>query len=565
MKVQQPVSVQKNKSNNTIQKPVIYELYTDSFFDTKSMKNSKYIKGVHEYLKLYDALWNYIFDDYNRKDNFVKVIINESYYEYMTCAELMVHLIFWRLNIVYSEKLKKKIPITEKNIYDLSKFNQKFIENTLDTLLKQFLEYDKRMDAQDELSFYVSYILDDLIELSEGFSAISCNTISLYEIIQLAHRSKAFKECIDTQLDESKTIRELEAQLKMGKAKVMAAILNDQKNSLIPYIKSNRINEDQFTQMFYAVGPRTDTDKTILPMIMKGNFLKGYQYPSDAYMDAITGRDAQIAKHINVRDSGYLSRKINLACLNTHIDYEVEDCGTKHTLTFIIENEHFLKSIDQKFIVLDNNKLHKIDYKKDTHLIGKTVNLRSHILCALDDDRVCTTCFGGKAARLVGTHIGALPSIKLANPLSKRIMRAKHFTTTNSIEVTSDVLDKYFNVDASKMFVKPDIDVKDTFIIVPREYVEEIVEGNVNTDDDTIEPTLPLESFILQDKGKEHLVECDGLFLSFTDELLEENKKFIIDLESDNALIPLSKIDLDNPLFNIIKIISIKCTFCIKD
>ncbi len=47
-------------------------------------------------------------------------------------------------------------------------------------------------------------------------------------------------------------------------------------------------------------------------------------------------------------------------------------------------------------------------------------------------------------------------------------------------------------------------------------------------------------------------MECDGLFLSFTDELLEENKKFIIDLESDNALIPLSKIDLDNPLFNMI-------------
>jgi hypothetical protein len=555
----------KLKLKDEIKKPVVYEFHTDSLLVNQRTKDSIYTKGATEYLKLYDALWNYIFDDYKRKDNFVKVNFGTTAkpkHIYLTCAELMMHLIYWRLNVVYTERLDKKISITESDFYDLGKFNQDEIRKALiksSEYILNLLFLDKEIteseaDLVNELSFYISYIIDDIVELAEGYAVIACDTISIYDIIQLSKRSKEFKECIDTELDDTKPIKELEVELKLGGAKLLKSIIDDGKSTLVPYMKSKRLNPDQFSQMFYAVGPRVDVDKTVMPLIMRGNGLKGYQRPSDVYIDAITGRDAQLAKYINIRDSGYLSRKINLATLSTHIDYKVQDCGTLHYLEYYVENANYLRSINRKYMVLDNNKLYKIDSDRDKALIGKTIKLRSHIFCTLDKDRVCKTCFGGSERQLLGTRIGALPSIKLANPLSKRIMRAKHFTTSNSVDISSDIIDKYFTIEASKLYLRPEINAKALSIIVPREYVEELATGNLRIGDETIEVTPPLESLIINDNGEEHLVECEGLYLAFTDELLEEHRKFVIDFESDNAVIPLGKLESDTPLFTMVMV-----------
>ena len=538
-------------------KPTIYEFNVKKLTDKTIKKGENRTEGQKFYLKLYDSLWNYIFMDYKRKDNFVRIIITEDdgvdRCFYLTVSELYIHLIFWRLHVTYAGLLKREVKIDRDDFYNLSTYNKSLVSKILETNMDKFIDdAQERPDGIDELSYFTSFIVDDLEEFQSAYCGIASNTISLYEIKELAKRSPVFNTCINTELDDKKSIKEIEQQLKKGERMVIDAILKDGKSSLYQYIKASRISTDQFTQMFYAVGPRTDVDKTILPAIMKGNFLKGYSCPSDAYMDAITGRDAQILKHISVRDSGYLSRKINLSNLNTAINYDVKDCGTKHTIPYNVALDDNLKSVDLKYMVNEDGSLHLIRYKNDKHLIGKTIQLRSHVACALNDNKVCMTCFGEKAKRLVGTLIGALPAIKFANTISKRLMRAKHFTTTNSVEIKSEYIDKYFNIESNKMYFKNEMRNKDVYIVIDREYVEEIANGVTDIEDECIDSSMPLESFIIQDGDERFSIECEGLFLVLTDEILEDSKKFIMEYDNDEALIPINKIDKDTPIFSMV-------------
>ena len=555
------VSLGNNNNKTQKTKPVIYEIDVNTFTNKKILKGNNYSIGQMEFCKLYDALWNYIFMDYKRKDNFIKVYFRDEEgnpkFTYMMVSELIIHMIFWKIHTQYAPLLKRKVEITQNYFYDLTTVDQKLLKSILENDVNEFIEdAQERPDGINEISYYCSLMIDDFMELMNAYCTIASNTISLYQIHQLEKRNKTFARCIHTQLDESLPIKEIQNILDKGKKDVMSSIIEDGKTSLAMYIKARRMSDDQFAQMFFAVGPRTDVDKTILPKIMKGNFLKGYQSPSDAYIDAIAGRDAQILKHITVRDSGYLSRKINLSNLNTKINYNIKDCGTKYYLDYFVANDEYLKSIDLKYMIKDDGSLYLIRYKRDKNLIGQHIKLRSHIFCACKQHEVCMTCFGGKAKRLIGTNIGGLPSIKFANPISKRLMRAKHFTTANAMDINNEFINKWFNIEGSKMFFKNEIKPKDVYIVISRDYVEDIIDGASNIDDDTIDTNVPLESFSIQYGSEENrdVVECEGMFLVLTDEILDEHKKFIMEYDSDEALIPISKIPKDCPIFSMIVI-----------
>ena len=547
----------KNDSN-VVKKPVVMEIYTSDFTRKDKLKGEVQTYGEKQYAKLYDALWNYIFLDYKRKDNLIKVVsvneINEPCFAYMTVSELMFHMIFWKPYVIYSKMLKRKVVINSTTFYNFENFDKKKFTVCLKNIVKEFLEdAENRGDnGINELSYICSLCVDDFCELMNSYCVIASNTISIYDIHQLEKRSPEFKTCINTQLDEDLPQKVIEQQIKRGENRTVDAILKDGRSALINYIRGGRLSRDQFTQMFYAVGPRTDVDKSILPKIIKGNFMKGYSCPSDAYMDAITGRDAQILKHITVRDSGYLSRKINLDNLNTRINYNVKDCHTVHTISYFVETEDHLKSIDLKYIVKDNGKLYLVHASKDTDLIGQTVRLRSHIVCALPKGEVCMTCFGEKARRLKGTNVGGLPAIKFANPISKRLMRAKHFTTANSVDIKSEYLNKYFNEEARKLYFKPEMKNKDVYICIDRDIVEDIMNGATDVEDELTDSTTAIESIVVQDGEERYTIECEGLFLDLTSEILEEKDKFIMQYDSEEAMIPISKFDNDVPVFNMI-------------
>ena len=79
---------------------------------------------------------------------------------------------------------------------------------------------------------------------------------------------------------------------------------------------------------------------------------------------------------------------------------EVSDCGSKHLICYDVTDKNVLKKLSGKYYKLnkddDREDLKVIDFKKDKHLIGKKVYVRSAATCALKN-HVCSKCIGETA------------------------------------------------------------------------------------------------------------------------------------------------------------------------
>lgn len=498
------------------------------------------------YFNAFKNVWDFIFDEHVRKDDEIVVIYNKKEAVKMRLVEFLIHLIIWRPNIVFN------VPIKHDDFYIIHPLSRETINFILNKIIKKFI--DIIGEATPLFSETISYIIENFGKLAESYSTISSNTISLYDIIQFQKRNKTFAKLLYTTLDESKTIKELEDHIQSSRKKLLSVIIKDKKNSLYPFVESSRINSSQLTQMLVAVGPRPDIDKTIIPKPIVSGFIHGFKDMSEYYIDSVTARDALLTKYNNVSLSGYLSRKINILCLDTNIDYNIKDCGTKHHLSFFVENDMFLNMVVGKYMIKDNGDLYEIT-KTDRDLIGKTIKLRSHVTCAHpEQDKICPTCYGSSSKMLIGTRIGGLPSIKIANPMSQKSMSAKHLTGTDSVEITNEYINKYFYNDGSDLYIRKEYsDSRKLFIIVDKDDLEELLYSMINMDDTSIDTTFPLNSITIRDGNDEFVIENEGMMLTLSEEIITDKKLFIDDEnDPDKITLPIRRIDPEVPIFSMI-------------
>ena len=82
-----------------------------------------------------------------------------------------------------------------------------------------------------------------------------------------------------------------------------------------------------------------------------------------------------------------------LLCMNTLLNPENDDCGSKNYVQVNFENKKILGRVNGRWANdgLGNEFLIR---KTDTDLIGKTVNLRSPITCCGHDRKICRKCYG---------------------------------------------------------------------------------------------------------------------------------------------------------------------------
>lgn len=518
------------------------------FCNTQKDLNPRNRKKTTElYYKMFTGIWDYIFNDYTKKDLLVKVVYKvtatHTLAQEITLAEFLMHLIFWRCHISFGE------PIVEEDFHEINPLTGDRMRDIMESIAKKFvlLGHDT-----DQIAYQLSIMIDQFSYLAEGYSPIAANTFSLWDIGQLEKRSPAFKALLSTQLDDTLPVKELEKYLGAAKNKLFTAIREDGKSALYPYIQSGRLDKTQMVQMFVAVGPRPDIDKSILPRPIHGSYLKGLQDIGEYYVEAVSARVALLTKHTNVRLSGYLSRKINVLCLSTDIDWTVEDCHTPNFVSFFVESEERLRMIVGKYMITDKGTLVEIT-KNDIHLIGQVIKFRSHICCTLNGtQKVCKTCYGAHHKTLKGTRIGGLPSIKFANPLSQRSMSAKHKLSTDSYEIVNPTIIKFFNEYNSALYIKPEYcKLSDAVIVLDREYIDDIIASDVDMDDETLDTTLPLDNVRLMIGEEEYPIENEGLFIALSEDIISKGA-FILNEVTDTYHIPLKKIDPTAPVFTII-------------
>ena len=96
----------------------------------------------------------------------------------------------------------------------------------------------------------------------------------------------------------------------------------------------------------------------------------------------------------------YFGKIVLLLARTLSMSTEVSDCGTKTLVCYDVINNSVLKKLSGKYYKLDKDDpkedLKVLDFKKDKHLIGKKLYVRSAATCALKNC-VCAKCIGETA------------------------------------------------------------------------------------------------------------------------------------------------------------------------
>ena len=96
----------------------------------------------------------------------------------------------------------------------------------------------------------------------------------------------------------------------------------------------------------------------------------------------------------------YFGKIVLMLTRTLSMSTEVSDCGSKHLIGYDVLDKNVLKKLSGKYYKFnkddDAEDLKLVDFKRDKHLIGKKIYVRSAATCALKNC-VCSKCVGETA------------------------------------------------------------------------------------------------------------------------------------------------------------------------
>jgi hypothetical protein len=256
---------------------------------------------------------------------------------------------------------------------------------------------------------------------------------------------------------------EIEKEFSDSGKKLLDYFASHPESELHPFVVSGTgINSKQLTQCISFVGLKPDLDGTVIPVAINDNYLVGLSNLENYFINCKGTRKALYTNHKMTRKSGYLTRKLSLCNLDNYVDPDLFDCGTKHFVKIVIQDNKKLKQLTGRhYYDLDDSgnpvgELKTI-HEKSTGLIGKVVGLRSPVTCA--GEHVCATCYGRELSEInKDVHAGLVAVLRLTEPLTQRPLSAKHLLSTNTKEVEwGNDFKEYFTVNMNNIYMKKDV------------------------------------------------------------------------------------------------------------
>lgn len=227
-----------------------------------------------------------------------------------------------------------------------------------------------------------------------------------------------------------------------------------------------------------------------------------------------------VTNFLQVKKAGYISRKLTLLCMNTLLDYNIEDCGSTEYINIDIKDKKVLDRLHGRwYLNEETNELNKVDIDNESskELIGKVLKFRSSITCQGHDKKICRTCYGELADLNYNIHIGKLGADILTEQLTQMLLSTKHLLKTFSEDIDwGKVMSAFFKFDSNT--ISPAIEYTNKHHLVFNideidEFLEEKMEISIKNltivnDDKEYKIKLPKELFmsnslqeVLIDKG----------------------------------------------------------------
>lgn len=442
-----------------------------------STKNNEVpiITNVEELTKYLRPI--YIIEDYLVSDEMYRKFQEDIYtvikgcFEHKECREYMVKFKFYRDDTTIHE-LQFRHFITNAflwypfiHLYDVSSvLDETFILDCMNDIpyIRNYIN-DKIISVLRDCSIKntvlnraVSEVLYNLRRISTDFSLIINTTISAETFLNLYNENDRIREIMETNLSIESQPSEIEEKMNELMKEEIEIIKGIKDNPIGIMLRAGTgIKPKQLSEFTIAMSLKPDLSGVTIPLpISSSTLINGLNKPSYHYLDSLGARKSLITNKKVMGSAGYFGKVVLLLARTLSLSKTVSDCDTKHLLEITISSDKMLKKYNGRYYKLkQNGPTLLINSKKDTHLIGKTILLRSPITCACHDE-VCHKCFGTTSLLNLDISEGVTgfeveESTKVVNQM---ILSTKHLLTTISEKIEfNDAFYKFFSITAGEI------------------------------------------------------------------------------------------------------------------
>lgn len=221
-------------------------------------------------------------------------------------------------------------------------------------------------------------------------------------------------------------------------------------------VRADILSKGQVAKCIGPCGYVTDIDSFIFPKPVLRGYAEGLRSIYDSLIESRSGAKSLQFSKKPLQDTEYFSRRLQFITMNVK-NLHFGDCGTKKYLHWYVRPDSYdeegrliqksdLGNLIGKYYLAEDGTL-KVITKEDTHLIGKTIKLRSVLHCNHDDPYgICSTCLGELSYGVPkDANIGHLCAVTMASPVSQAVLSVKHLDGTAIVEgVSVSDMDKRF-------------------------------------------------------------------------------------------------------------------------
>lgn len=476
----------------------------------------------------------------------------------LSIFDYFLNLIMWNL------PLSTDTEISSYYLFFQEKFNKNAIKNYIDD---KFLNINRtKYDTM-----ILCNIIDDTLyrfKYVDEFSLYLCNTINDEDTIELMNKNREFWNYMHTDLSgvAVEDVKNVGQEITNKAIKIIEESDHCLADS---FATGEGVNKKQFREFAVSIGTIPDGNGGIYPIIVNNSFINGgVNNIADSMVESAKGRQAQIYSKNNVGTSGAFARILGLNNRDTRLHISpTYSCSTRHFIEVTIVNLSVLKMFNNRYYRFrKDGPEYKVNYKNDSHLIGKTLLFRSPMTCASNADGkgVCYRCYGDLAYTNSNINIGTIAAELLSSELTQMLLSAKHLLESNvkSIEWSDKFFD-IFEVNFNILRIREDLECKKWKLII---------DDDINKEDDMddIEYNEYIFKFQVMDpKGKTiniYSKTSENIYLSMEMSALINSMpepvegKYIIDMEEikniDLFLIHISNDELSATLEHVKTVIN---------
>lgn len=203
-------------------------------------------------------------------------------------------------------------------------------------------------------------------------------------------------------------------------------------NSVIEGLRSGTQKMEQLLQGFAPRGFPTDINSSIFAHPVTVGYVDGIWDLYGSLVESRSGSKALLYNKELLRVTEYFNRKSQLICQYLQTIHNT-DCGAQCVDWPVFKST--LKTLRGKYYIRDDGHM---DWLRgnETHLIGKTIKMRSVMACQHPDPQgICAKCYGRLSFSIPkGTNVGWVAAVVMGGTITSLVLSTKHTDATSAVE-----------------------------------------------------------------------------------------------------------------------------------